>query len=196
MCVQVASSWCSRIALTNGELAVEFKNGKWFRYPGTTMAHYNMMLAAPSKGQFVRYFLWFWPHLQIQDPCQGRVPQRIRLNCLGFANSVCMDCDVFNKNFICTFNELTQLWEGDDFTWGCYGGGVAFDVHYALPGSGGSEEGVVRATVVSGNGPLVNWTASDSNWNYTLKLLNLEAITPGYELMCNWPSSIAVGRVP
>lgn len=69
MCVSVSSRWINRIAVASNQLAIQFKNGRWFRYPGTSQDWYDMMLIWPSKGDFVRRFLWGRPYVSIGNPC-------------------------------------------------------------------------------------------------------------------------------
>ena len=79
-CVTVQSSWIAMaILMCDNTLSVLFKDGACCNYPGTTQAHFNAMLAAPSKGR------WLWqnlykilPYRRIRLPCPaagcGTVP--------------------------------------------------------------------------------------------------------------------------
>jgi hypothetical protein len=58
------------ILMCDGTLSVEYVNGFCCNYPGTNQNHYDMLVAAPVPGQWVRQNLYkLFPYRQIALPC-------------------------------------------------------------------------------------------------------------------------------
>jgi|SRR5947209_10268418 len=70
-CVIVQSSWLAMaILMCDNTLSVLFKGGACRNYPRTTQAHFNALLAAPSKGRWLRHNLYkILPYRPIALPC-------------------------------------------------------------------------------------------------------------------------------
>jgi hypothetical protein len=70
-CVAVRSSWIAMVILMcDNTLSVLFKGGLCCNYPATSAAHFHALLAAPSKGRWVRRHLFkLLPCRPIRLPC-------------------------------------------------------------------------------------------------------------------------------
>jgi hypothetical protein len=86
-CVPVASRWVAQVILTaNCTLAVWFRDGFCCEYLGTTQAWFHQMLAAPSKGHFVRQFLYKkMAYRRIRPPCPPGNGGTVQTTCCGNA---------------------------------------------------------------------------------------------------------------
>jgi hypothetical protein len=129
-CVVVQSSWIAMaILMCDNTLSVLFKDGACCNYPRTTQAHFSSMLAAPSKGRWLRHNLYkILPYRRIALPCPAAGCIRSAC-CAGVTlptvvHATATGAGACDGTYRLVYNPTSTNWETNAAVGSCVGGGA------------------------------------------------------------------------
>jgi hypothetical protein len=132
-CVAVSSSWIAMaILMCDDTLSVAFKNGVCCNYPRSTKAHFQQMIAAPSKGRWLWHNLYkILPYRLIRLPCPA-AGCGIATSCCGTLPTTLHATGDLGMGSVALVWDGSQYWAASGISLSC---GQVIDMRLSCTGS-------------------------------------------------------------